>query len=105
MCIKEEPMVLSHNDLCPWNIIVDNDHDLNIKGVIDWEYAGFYPKSYEYHRESLLHNLFECSDIMKLLEDIAINVYANKDEALSQIIRNMHQNMCCVFGQQQKIVS
>jgi Choline/ethanolamine kinase len=38
--------VFSHNDLGPWNIIVDKE-TLELKTIIDWEYAGFYPRYYE----------------------------------------------------------
>jgi len=37
--------VLTHGDLCPRNIMVK---DGTITGIIDWEYAGWYPDHWEY---------------------------------------------------------
>jgi aminoglycoside phosphotransferase (APT) family kinase protein len=42
----EYEYVLCHNDLNQSNIIVDEE-TLKINGIIDWEYAGFYPKEFE----------------------------------------------------------
>ncbi|KAI4688456.1 hypothetical protein J4E81_008053 [Alternaria sp. BMP 2799] len=40
--------VLSHNDLRPANIIVKlEEGQCRVTGIIDWEYAGFYPEYYE----------------------------------------------------------
>ncbi|KAF9065849.1 kinase-like domain-containing protein, partial [Rhodocollybia butyracea] len=36
----KKPHVFSHGDLVPENILV---HDGHISGIIDWEYAGWYP--------------------------------------------------------------
>lgn len=38
--------VLCHNDLSQHNIIVD-ESTLKITAILDWEYAGFYPKEFE----------------------------------------------------------
>ncbi|KAJ5106051.1 hypothetical protein NUU61_003398 [Penicillium alfredii] len=35
-----------HNDLSQSNILVDPE-TLKIRAIIDWEYAGFFPKSFE----------------------------------------------------------
>lgn len=43
---ETEDLVFCHNDLSTHNIIVDPE-TLKVKGVIDWEYAGFYPKEFE----------------------------------------------------------
>lgn len=40
--------VFCHNDLSQQNIVVDPD-TLKINGIIDWEYAGFYPEYFEAH--------------------------------------------------------
>ena len=40
-CWNQGPFVLAHSDLRPSNIIVDDD--LNIQGIIDWEWAGTIP--------------------------------------------------------------
>ncbi|KAJ2210219.1 hypothetical protein EV179_006381 [Coemansia sp. RSA 487] len=42
----DQKFVFSHNDLGPWNVIVDRD-SLNVRSIIDWEYAGYYPEYYE----------------------------------------------------------
>lgn len=38
--------VLTHGDLLPRNIIVDNEN--NIKCILDWEVMGFYPEYWEF---------------------------------------------------------
>jgi hypothetical protein len=38
--------VFCHNDLCQNNIMVD-PRTLKITGILDWEYAGFYPERFE----------------------------------------------------------
>ena len=38
--------VFCHNDLSQHNIIVD-PQSLKIRAIIDWEYAGFYPKEFK----------------------------------------------------------
>ncbi|KAK4040792.1 kinase-like domain-containing protein [Parachaetomium inaequale] len=38
--------VFCHNDLSQHNVVVDPD-TLKITGIIDWEYAGFYPARFE----------------------------------------------------------
>lgn len=39
------PLVLTHLDLHPQNIILDTNHRL---WIIDWEFSGFYPQWFEY---------------------------------------------------------
>ena len=39
-------LVFCHNDLSTHNIIVD-PKSLRIQGIIDWEYAGFFPPEFE----------------------------------------------------------
>lgn len=41
------PIVFSHNDVAPRNIII---REGKIVGIIDWEFAGFYPDFYEYFK-------------------------------------------------------
>jgi aminoglycoside phosphotransferase len=41
-----EEFVLCHNDLSQYNIIVDEE-TLKINAILDWEYAGFYPKKFD----------------------------------------------------------
>ncbi len=43
---SDEDLVFCHNDLSAPNVIVDRD-TLEVKAIIDWEYAGFYPKEFE----------------------------------------------------------
>jgi len=43
-----EEYVFCHNDLSQHNILVD-PATLKITGIIDWEYAGFWPQSFERH--------------------------------------------------------
>jgi aminoglycoside phosphotransferase len=43
---ESEDLVFCHNDLSTHNIIVD-PVTLKVKAIIDWEYAGFYPKEFE----------------------------------------------------------
>lgn len=44
-----EPICLSHGDIRPDNIIVQQSEDgsYTISGLIDWEFGGFYPSHYE----------------------------------------------------------
>ncbi|KAI9749710.1 MAG: Calcineurin subunit B [Chaenotheca gracillima] len=41
-------LVFCHNDLSQSNILVNPD-DLKISGIIDWEFAGYYPSYFEAH--------------------------------------------------------
>ncbi|KAL1721845.1 kinase-like domain-containing protein [Schizophyllum commune] len=66
-------LVLCHNDLSQHNIIVDPE-TLKINAIIDWEFAGFYPKEFEaafYKRSGgsvALKEYGEVSDLSALLE-------------------------------------
>ncbi|RMD44949.1 hypothetical protein DV735_g143, partial [Chaetothyriales sp. CBS 134920] len=44
----------SHSDLCPKNILVAPDG--HITGIIDWEYAGWYPDYWEYTKMHYIQN-------------------------------------------------
>jgi aminoglycoside phosphotransferase (APT) family kinase protein len=44
---SQDTYVFCHNDLSQQNVIVD-PHTLEIRGIIDWEYAGFFPPRFEY---------------------------------------------------------
>ncbi|KAI1367471.1 kinase-like protein [Xylaria arbuscula] len=44
---KQEEYVFCHNDLSQHNVIVD-PATLKINGIIDWEYAGFWPAYFEW---------------------------------------------------------
>ena len=43
---EEEEYVFCHNDLSQHNVVVDPE-TLKITGIVDWEYAGFYPARFE----------------------------------------------------------
>ncbi|KAK2611940.1 hypothetical protein QQS21_002046 [Conoideocrella luteorostrata] len=43
---KQDSFVFCHNDLGQHNVIVDPE-TLKVKAIIDWEYAGFWPKWFE----------------------------------------------------------
>ncbi|KAL9106010.1 MAG: hypothetical protein Q9227_008918 [Pyrenula ochraceoflavens] len=43
---ESEDLVFCHNDFSTHNVIVD-PATLEVKAVIDWEYAGFFPKEFE----------------------------------------------------------
>ncbi|KII84734.1 hypothetical protein PLICRDRAFT_94891 [Plicaturopsis crispa FD-325 SS-3] len=42
---RRHPLVLTHADLAPRNIMVDGD---TVTGIIDWEMCGWYPAHWEY---------------------------------------------------------
>jgi hypothetical protein len=51
--LAEQPgVVLAHADIAPMNIIVDPETHI-IQALIDWEFAGFYPRDQDFH--SLLY--------------------------------------------------
>ncbi|KAK5941846.1 hypothetical protein PMZ80_005797 [Knufia obscura] len=50
------PAVFTHNDLQRKNIIVRND---GTPCIIDWEYAAFYPKYYEYYSAMIAFGYFQ----------------------------------------------
>jgi thiamine kinase-like enzyme len=61
---ETEEFMLCHNDLNQANILVDPD-TLKITGIIDWEYAGFYPPEFEapfYKRDGPAHAIGEEED-------------------------------------------
>ncbi|KAE8312066.1 kinase-like domain-containing protein [Aspergillus transmontanensis] len=48
MLPRSDRAVFTHGDIAPRNIMVDEN--ANITGIIDWEYAGWYPDHWEYAR-------------------------------------------------------
>ena len=46
MLLKSDRAVFTHGDIAPRNIVVDENG--NITGIIDWEWAGWYPDYWEY---------------------------------------------------------
>ncbi|KAJ5471992.1 hypothetical protein N7539_008561 [Penicillium diatomitis] len=69
--------VFCHNDLSQQNIIVD-PHSLKINAIIDWEYAGFFPKYFEFPFYKRLGPSIavdgEQDDVPKLLQFLAEGV-------------------------------
>lgn len=49
---SEVPVAVAHGDIAPMNMMVDPD-TRQITGLIDWEFAGFYPADMDFH--SLLY--------------------------------------------------
>ncbi|KZF22383.1 hypothetical protein L228DRAFT_283534 [Xylona heveae TC161] len=48
-CLPENHLiVMTHGDLHPRNLIVNNEEDVRISGIIDWESGGGYPEYWEY---------------------------------------------------------
>lgn len=48
-CLRDDHrIVMTHGDLSARNILVNNEHDVKITGIIDWEYGGGYPEYWEY---------------------------------------------------------
>jgi aminoglycoside phosphotransferase len=43
---ESEDLVFCHNDLSTHNVIVDPE-TLKINAIIDWEYAGYFPREFE----------------------------------------------------------
>jgi Ser/Thr protein kinase RdoA (MazF antagonist) len=41
-----EDLVFCHNDLSTHNVMVDPE-TLKINAILDWEYAGFFPREFE----------------------------------------------------------
>lgn len=68
--------VFCHNDLSPNNIIID-PNTLKIKSIIDWEYAGFYPKIFptnNYHDECpQKYENKEYEEMINILENFNLN--------------------------------
>ncbi|OJJ76237.1 hypothetical protein ASPBRDRAFT_401142 [Aspergillus brasiliensis CBS 101740] len=46
MLPRSDKSVFTHGDVVPRNIMVDDQN--NITGILDWEYAGWYPDYWEY---------------------------------------------------------
>jgi aminoglycoside phosphotransferase (APT) family kinase protein len=44
--VSEQEYVFCHNDLSQHNVVFDPE-TLKITGIVDWEYAGFYPANFE----------------------------------------------------------
>lgn len=42
------PIVLTHNDLCPPNILLSRGPNPKVVGILDWGQSGWYPSYWEY---------------------------------------------------------
>lgn len=45
---KHHPLVFTHNDFFPRNIMIDSELIGNVLAIIDWESAGWFPSHWEY---------------------------------------------------------
>jgi len=45
MARKDHKIILTHADFYPRNIMIQGN---NVTGLIDWQYAGWYPEHWEY---------------------------------------------------------
>lgn len=46
--IKEVPIVFTHNDLCPPNILLSPGPSPRVVAILDWGQSGWYPSYWEY---------------------------------------------------------
>jgi serine/threonine protein kinase len=91
-------LIFCHGDLHPSNIIMGYDN--KIKGIIDWESAGYYTKYYEYcHRmdffapgleyfNSVFYDIDHCSNEL-MLESLFLNLRRgdiNKCKIINQLL-------------------
>ncbi|KAE8139815.1 hypothetical protein BDV38DRAFT_241251 [Aspergillus pseudotamarii] len=67
---EKAEIVFTHGDLVPRNILV-NDKG-NITALVDWEFAGYYPKYWEYSRAS--------RETTMGWKDFLVRVFPNKDD-------------------------
>lgn len=42
------PITLTHNDLCPLNILISRGPNPKVVGILDWGQSGWYPSYWEY---------------------------------------------------------
>lgn len=67
---ERDEIVFTHGDLVPKNILV-NDKG-NVTAIVDWEFAGYYPKYWEHSRAS--------RDTTMGWKDFLLRVFPNKDD-------------------------
>lgn len=78
-CLHDDHrIVMTHSDLHPRNLIVDNEQDVRITGIIDWEAGGGYPEYWEYVKA--LHTAFmeEEDDWHLFLPDTGIGTFIDE---------------------------
>ncbi|KAF9062652.1 kinase-like domain-containing protein [Rhodocollybia butyracea] len=76
---NEKPHIFSHGDLVPENILV---HDGHISGIIDWEYAGWYP--YFWNAYIALRRPFVDSQWKKMIRNTMVT-YNREREVFSDV--------------------
>ncbi|KAL9109079.1 MAG: hypothetical protein Q9227_006170 [Pyrenula ochraceoflavens] len=82
-------IVMTHGDLHPRNILVDNEDDLNITGIVDWDTGGGYPEYWEYIKALSTAFQAECPDWAQYLPVDGIGNYAEdyvKDQMLDRMV-------------------
>ena len=71
-------VVMTHGDLHPRNILVDDKDNLNIVGVIDWDAGGGYPEYWEYVKALKTAFYGEAPDWHQYLPEDGIGKYAEE---------------------------
>lgn len=68
-------IVMTHGDLCPSNILVEDGEDgLRIAGIVDWDTGGAYPEYWEYVN-ALKSSIYSEDDWCLYLPEVAIGRY------------------------------
>lgn len=78
---------MTHGDLYPRNLIVSNERDVIITGIIDWEVGGGYPEYWEYVKA--FHMAFRSDDWHDFLREAAIGKFSDeyiKDFFIDKIV-------------------
>lgn len=72
---ESEDLIFCHNDLSAYNVIVD-EKTLKVKAILDWEYAGFFPRE------------FEAMFFRRLGPSVALDGEENDEQRLLDIMRD-----------------
>ena len=77
----------SHADLRPENILVDPE-SLRITGIVDWEWAGWYPRCWDRVVASIAHNIYlgKKSSSWKTIYEQVFPSYIEEAEAFAMLI-------------------
>ena len=81
-------IVMTHGDLHPCNLIVDNADNVGIVGIIDWELSGGYPEYWEYVHAVDSSFIREDDDWYLFLPEVGIGRYFD-EYARDRIIGKM----------------
>ncbi|KAI9758759.1 MAG: hypothetical protein M4579_002862 [Chaenotheca gracillima] len=77
-CLRDDHLVvMTHGDLHPRNIIVDDEHSVQVTGIIDWETGGGYPEYWEYVK-ALSSALLDKDDWHCFLPEDSIGAYLDE---------------------------